>query len=162
MTSSTTAQLIDSIIDAWAASPSTHPHLGDWRRVGYHREALPRRRSQPMVVATTRGIQPNEPGDAGASIQNALNELGAAGGGTLVLAAGRYVLDGPLFMHDSNVVLLGAGKAETTLYFSRPLAESVFPTNAWSWTGGQIFFVPREARCIVGLSAMADHDHRSG
>ena len=68
-------------------------------------------------------------------------ELGTGGGGILELDRGRYVLRSVhSFIHDSNVVLKGAGKAETTLYFSRPLAESVRPGHFWSWTGGQIYF----------------------
>jgi hypothetical protein len=77
-------------------------------------------------------------------LQSALDDLGGAGGGTLVLEPGRYVCDQALFIHDSNVVLAGAGRHETTLWFSRPLAECVAPGHHWSWTGGHVFFVARE------------------
>ena len=132
------------VLDAWKTSPSSHPLLGDWRRVGYRRGSSEPRAGGPVVPAHTRGIHADEPNDVSAALQAALDELGAGGGGVLQLAPGRYVLDRPLFVHDSNVVLAGAGKHETTLYFPRPLAASLDPGTHWSWTGGQIFFTARE------------------
>src|SRR5262249_18317447 len=131
-------------LGAWTQSPSTHPLLGDWRRVGYRRGAAEPRASGPVVAARARGIEPNRPEDVSARIQGVLDELGQAGGGVLQLDAGRYVCDDALFIHDANVVLAGAGKRETTLFFSRPLAECVAPGFQWSWTGGHVYFVARE------------------
>ena len=96
------------------------------------------------MQAHKRGVNPDDPDDASARLQTLLNEIGGAGGGVLSLKPGRYVLDNPLFIHDSNVVLRGAGKDKTILYFPRPLAESLHPGFQWSWTGGQIFFTSRE------------------
>ncbi|WP_436844435.1 hypothetical protein [Streptomyces canus] len=69
----------------------------------------------------------------------------------MILDKGRYVLDNPLFVHDHHVILRGAGTDETTLYFTRPLAQSLGEVieaesgqSAWSWTGGQVFFTSRE------------------
>ncbi|MFD5753677.1 hypothetical protein, partial [Streptomyces sp. NPDC127033] len=68
----------------------------------------------------------------------------------LKLAKGRYVLDNPLFIHDSHTVLRGAGTDETTLHFTRPLEQSIGHAedsgggSVWSWTGGQVFFIARE------------------
>jgi hypothetical protein len=133
-----------SFVEAWTTSPSSHPLLGDWRRVGYRRGAIEPRAPGPVVPAHTRGIHPDRAEDVSGALQAALDELGARGGGVLLLGAGRYVLDRPLFVHDSNVVLAGAGKHETTLSFTRPLADSLDPGTHWSWTGGQIFFTARE------------------
>ena len=135
---------LDRMLEAWAESPSTHPLLGDWRRAGYRRGAAEPRASGPAVPARTRGIEPNRPEDVSARLQDALDELGRGGGGVLQLEAGRYVCDNALFIHDSNVVLAGTAKHETTLFFSRPLAECVAPGFHWSWTGGHVFFVARE------------------
>jgi hypothetical protein len=118
--------------------------MGDWRRVGYRRGAPLPQHPGPTVEASRLGTQAGEPTDVSGRLQAALDELGALGGGILQLDAGRYVLDRPLFVHDSNVVLRGAGKQATTLFFPRPLGQSVHPGTFWSWTGGQIFVVARE------------------
>ncbi len=131
--------------------------MGDWRRVGYRRGAsrpVPRGTS---VNASTLGIRPDELSDVSDQLQAALDELGASGGGVLQLDAGRYVLEQPLFVHDSNVVLRGAGKEVTTLFFPRPLAETVHPGTFWSWTGGQIFFTAR-ARLAASMSIGWERD----
>ncbi len=133
-----------AIVAAWRASPSTHPIMGDWRRAGYRRGARFPFAPGRTVAASSLGIGPDRPVDVSAELQRALDELGASGGGVLQLDAGRYSLEHPLFVHDSHVVLRGAGKRATTLSFSRPLAESVHDNTFWSWTGGQVFFVARE------------------
>lgn len=135
---------LTKVMDAWAREPSSHPLIGDWRQVGYRRGAAEPRRPDHVVAASTLGIHPGGPEDVSGQLQKALDDLGAAGGGVLGLDAGRYVLDNPLFLHDSNVVLAGAGKSRTTLFFTRPLRDSIHATTAWSWTGGQIFFLTRE------------------
>jgi hypothetical protein len=132
------------VLDAWAASPSTHPLLGDWRRVGYRRGAVEPSAGGRIVDARSLGIRADDREDASVRMQAALDDLGRTGGGALKLDAGRYVLANALFVHDSNVVLSGAGKDRTKLFFARPLAESVHPGFQWSWTGGQIFFTSRE------------------
>jgi len=118
--------------------------MGDWRRVGYRRGKAEPRASGPVVSATSLGIAVNALDDASARIQDALDAIGRDGGGVLQLDAGRYVCDDALFIHDSNVVLAGAGRDATTLFFTRPLAECVAPGFQWSWTGGHVFFVSRE------------------
>jgi hypothetical protein len=135
---------LEAVVAAWCRSPSTHPTIGDWRRAGYRRGAQHPFHTGPTVEARGLGIWPDEPGDVSDRLQAALDDLGESGGGTLQLDVGRYVLDRPLFLHRSHVVLRGAGKAATTLFFPRPLAESVHPGTFWSWTGGQVFFIARE------------------
>jgi hypothetical protein len=143
---------LHELVQEWAASPSTHPQLGDWRRVGYRRgasEPAPAP-AAPVVSASSLGVAPDSSGDVSVPLQRALDDLGAAGGGILQLDPGRYQLDFPLFVHHSNVVVRGAGKHETTLYFTRPLMESIGGGVEWSWTGGQIFFVPKAVRVSSG------------
>ncbi len=129
---------------AWCRSPSTHPTMGDWRRAGYRRGTQRPFPTGPTVEARGLGIRPDEPTDVSDRLQAALDHLGESGGGTLQLDVGRYVLDRPLFLHHPHVVLRGAGKEATTLFFPRPLAASIHPGIFWSWTGGQVFFIARE------------------
>jgi hypothetical protein len=108
------------------AGTVSHPVLGDWRLVGYRRGARNLRATNGRVVtAASIGIHPGQPRDVSPALQAALDRLGAAGGGVLKLQPGRYVLDNLLFVHDSNVVLRGAGTRRTTLFFTRPLRGSV-------------------------------------
>jgi len=135
---------------AWALAPASHPYLGDWRRVGYRRGTCePTPQARRVVRASSIGVRPGSQHDVSTTLQVALDKLGAAGGGVLELAPGRYVLDNPLLMRQSNVVLRGAGSRRTTLYFSRPLRDSIGIANtdggsSWSWNGGQIFFIAPE------------------
>jgi hypothetical protein len=144
----TVAPAVESLLEQWAASPTTHPRVGDWRRAGYRRGApLPRRVEGPTIDAGARGIVAGEH-DVSAALQQLLDELEASGG-VLQLGPGRYTLNEPLLIHGSNVVLRGAGTSETTLYFPRTLGDSFGPalfreSTAWSWTGGHIYFVSRD------------------
>ncbi len=135
---------LEAIVAAWRDSPSTHPILGDWRRVGYRRGVRPVHAAGPTIAASSLGIRPDRPDDASAALQGALDDIGKSGGGVLQLDPGRYTLDRPLFVHHSDVTLRGWGKRATTLFFSHPLADSVHQNTFWSWTGGQIFFIARE------------------
>ena len=148
---------LEVLLATWRSSPSAHPIIGDWRRAGYRRGAPRRSHAGPTVEASRLGIRPDDRSDASGRLQNALDDLGASGGGVLQLDAGRYLFDRPLFVHDSNVVLRGAGKTATTLFFPRPLAESLAPGTFWSWTGGQIFFTARE-RLAASMASGWDHD----
>ncbi len=113
----------------------------------------------PTVEARGLGIRPDEPTDVSDRLQAALDDLGESGGGTLQLDVGRYVLDRPLFVHHSHVVLRGAGKEATTLFFPRPLAESVAP--------GHLLVVDRRTgllhrpRATRGVDGTTDGNARS-
>jgi hypothetical protein len=140
---------LSSILAEWAKAPGSHSHIGDFRRAGYQRGLVPRPTVNRVTPATFFGIRPGSSKDSSAAIQAALEKLGAQGGGVLLLKKGRYVLDNPIFVHDSNVVLRGEGKESTVLHFTRPLEQSIAPVplagqSGWSWTGGQIFFISRD------------------
>ncbi|MFJ5265568.1 hypothetical protein ACIQAC_34415 [Streptomyces sp. NPDC088387] len=149
---------ISELLHEWARRPGAHPILGDWRRAGHRRGAdLPADPAGPVVPAADHGILPDTGQDTSVALQRALDDLGAGGGGVLLLSEGRYVLDRPLFIHDSHTVLRGAGTDGTTLFFTRPLAESLGPVieedggqSAWSWTGGQVFLISRERLAASG------------
>ncbi|UTF59750.1 hypothetical protein [Gilvimarinus sp. DA14] len=55
--------------------------------------------------------------DVSAELQLLIDTLGEAGGGVLEIAAGLYRLDRPLLMRHSHVVLRGAGREQTKLWF---------------------------------------------
>lgn len=56
--------------------------------------------------------------DSTAAIQAAIDAASDAGGGVVYLSAGRYRLDGRLWVRGSNVVLRGAGSDQTELWFT--------------------------------------------
>ncbi len=141
---------LQALLLAWSAAPTAHPILGDWRQVGYRRGARdpqwPDSPERPHQVARTldAGVFPDRGDEVSGPLQRLLDDVGRAGGGVVQLEAGRYMLDQPLFIRSSNVVLVGAGRHETTLHFTRPLAETIFPTHHWSWHGGQVYIAAPE------------------
>ncbi|MHC5257665.1 hypothetical protein ACYSUO_07265 [Streptomyces sp. UC4497] len=142
---------VSDVIEAWARAPFVHPLIGDWRRAGYRRGTTrPRAARGRITSAADLGIRPGGSRDVSGALQAALDDLGARGGGVLRFDDGRYVLDNPLFIHDSHVVLRGAGTGRTVLHFTRPLEQSIGSghdkggQSVWSWTGGQVFFIARE------------------
>lgn len=144
------------LLRGWASAPASHPLLGDWRQVGYLRGGSEPSPADRVVTNADLGVHAGDSEDVSKPLQTALDDLAVKGGGTLRLGPGRYVLDNPLFIHGSNVVLTGAGKELTTLFFTRPLRDSIHDTFAWSWTGGQVFFVPRER--LATLGSISDKD----
>jgi len=53
----TFSDALSRVLDAWAEAPSTHPLLGDWRRVGYRRGRSAPRAARPVVRARDQGHQ---------------------------------------------------------------------------------------------------------
>jgi len=137
----------------YLASPDTHPRIPNVSYAGYHRgeDRLPR----PRVRANVRQFGAIGDGvtDATAAINAAIEAVGRAGGGTVLVPPGRYFLSGVLWMHHSGVVLRGAGRDRTTLFFDQPLETCYRPAarGEWSWSGGLVWFIPRELR--AGLEA---------
>ncbi|TDD50906.1 hypothetical protein E1263_30585 [Kribbella antibiotica] len=143
------ADLSSQLIDEWAAAPGTHPLIPDISHAGYRGGDRPRR---PRVVANVTDFGARPGTDAAAAFTAALRYAGERGGGTVVVPAGTYRLDSPLWIHWSNVVLKGAGRNRTILHFTKPLEESYRPNlqpslqSRWSWTGGQIWVMPAERK----------------
>jgi pectate lyase-like protein/uncharacterized protein DUF4955 len=141
----------DEVLALWReylVSPDTHPRIPNVSYAGYHRgeDRLPR----PRVRANVRqfGAVGDGVTDSTAAINAAIEAVGRAGGGTVLVPAGRYLLSGVLWMHHSGVVLRGAGRDQTTLFFDQPL-QTCYRAAArgeWSWSGGLVWFIPRELR----------------
>lgn len=89
--------------------------------------------------------------DAG-PINQAIAEVGAAGGGVVRIPPGRYAVGDIIRVGDSNVVLRGAGSGNTVLTWATPLEDLVGPSrsrygsdsSAWAWSGGLLWVCPTE------------------
>jgi hypothetical protein len=75
-----------------------------------------------------------------------LDAIAAVKKGAVVIPAGRYVLTKVLKIEKSRLVLRGAGRERTVLFFPKSLTEVVgegkthAPGKSWSWSGGFISF----------------------
>ena len=137
-----------TLLTEWERSPGTHHLLADFTRAGYRQGA---RVPSPRVVVNVRqfGAKGDGTTDDVAAFNAAVRSAGEQGGGTVLVPPGTYHLSGPVWMHWSNVVLRGANRRNTVLYFSRPLKEG-YRSNwqvqqkqeRWSWAGGQIWVIP--------------------
>ncbi|MEV6106851.1 glycosyl hydrolase family 28-related protein [Streptomyces sp. NPDC051940] len=140
--------------DLWrefAATPYTHPQIPYVARAGCDYGATPF--PSPPVRANVQryGAVPDGSADAAPAINAAIREVGEAGGGTVVIPAGRYRCDDIIQIGWSNVVVRGDGIGETTLYFTRSLEQIVGinrsrfggSNSAWSWCGGLVWIAPR-------------------
>ncbi|MEC7519052.1 MAG: glycosyl hydrolase family 28-related protein [Myxococcota bacterium] len=109
--------------------------LMDWSFAGYHagEDPLP----SPPVVADVRDFGAVGDGvtDDGAALEAAIAAAGE--GGTVRVPAGRYLSRRRLSL-TPGVVLEGAGRGDTTLFFPEAL-EDVYPGERnWSFGGGFI------------------------
>ena len=87
-----------------------------------------------VALAPTKTASPDPPAEGLAPLQSTINELAAAGGGTLKLSAGTYPFEGTLQVPD-HVTIEGAGMEQTRLQlvFSRP---ETFPWLTGGWNEG--------------------------
>ena len=93
--------------------------LHDVSYAGY-RYGEPMPEGLPVLIdVVDQGADPSGATDATASIQGAIDEAEAAGGGVVYLPAGDYRIDGELRIDGSGVVLRGAGPDETRLGFRK-------------------------------------------
>jgi len=101
--------------------------LHDFSYAGYHYGApdLPDTDGLPVFdVAADYGADPTGNADGSASIQQAINDAQAAGGGIVFFPAGQYRCDSPLIISASRIVLRGAGSDASFLFFtSTPLSN---------------------------------------
>ncbi|HEV2782298.1 MAG TPA: glycosyl hydrolase family 28-related protein [Actinophytocola sp.] len=132
----------------WLAAPDTHPQIPNVSYAGYHRgeDRLPR---PPVRANVTRfGAVGDGTTDSTAALNAAIDAVGRSGGGTVLVPAGRYRLTGVVWMHHSNVVLRGDGREHTVLFFDESLDSAYRPQTRgeWAWSGGMVWFIPRELR----------------
>ncbi len=141
------------LLDEWALAPGSHPLVPDISRAGYRFGSRP---PSPPVVArvTDFGARADGTTDCAAAFNAAVRAAGEAGGGTVLVPAGTFLLSSPVFMHWSGVVLRGDGRDRTILHFTRTLDDGYRPArqsngnSRWSWTGGQIWFVSPERKAL--------------
>lgn len=128
-----------------------HSHLPDfsWAGYGFGEVELP----EPQVVANVRdhGAAGDGQADDTEAFRAAIAAAKEAGGGAILIPAGRYRLTGVVGLDDSNLVLRGEGVGRTTLFFERPLDEAVHKITDgsgqswWSWSGGLVWVGPEGA-----------------
>ncbi|WP_327355201.1 glycosyl hydrolase family 28-related protein [Streptomyces sp. NBC_01304] len=134
----------------FSRTPYTHPQIPYVGRAGHKGGArFPRRPVVANVLkygATRDGSQDSAP-----AINEAIAAAGRAGGGTVLVPAGTYRIDGLIHLAYSNVVLRGAGSTRTTLRATKNLTELIGPygsryggdKSSWSWAGGLIWLCPK-------------------
>lgn len=74
---------------------------------------------EPVAPPALGTALESDGGDMTAAIQAALDAAAAADGGTVQLGAGRFRIDGQLFLRASGTVLRGQGPERTRLVFTR-------------------------------------------
>jgi len=96
--------------------------LHDFSYAGYHRGEIPipENPSSNIINVTRAPYNADRSGqqDATSAIQAAIDAAGNAGGGIVFLPSGTYrIASPPLRMSRDNVVIRGAGQAQTRLFF---------------------------------------------
>jgi len=127
--------------------------LLDYAYAGYHtgNESIPSPAS-PVVSVADFGAVPDDDGDDSRAF---LDAVAASPGGVVVIPAGRFVLTQRIEIRKSSLVLRGAGRDRTTLFFPKALGDiyGLTFTNGqsnWSFSGGFL-----EAQGSVGGSLIA-------
>ncbi|WP_435242057.1 glycosyl hydrolase family 28-related protein [Streptomyces cucumeris] len=133
-------------------NPFDHPQVPNVAYAGYRTgESLPRREVRANVLKY--GARNDGSADASAAINKAIADVGAKGGGAVLLPAGRYRIDHIIQLGHSNVTLRGEGSGRTTLHAPHSL-EGIVGKNrdrygsstksAWSWSGGLVWVCHRD------------------
>lgn len=94
----------------------------DFSYAGYKLgEGMPGAPAGAKVIDAAAGFGADPQGtmDSTAAVQQAIDAASAQGGAVVLLPAGTYRFDGTLSVTASNVVLRGAGAAQTKLYFTK-------------------------------------------
>ncbi|MFI1400075.1 glycosyl hydrolase family 28-related protein [Streptomyces sp. NPDC020681] len=136
--------------DEFRRNPFNHPQIPYTGRAGAYAGAarLPRRPVVANVLAY--GAKRDGSADAAPAINRAVAAVGERGGGTVLVPAGTYRIDGIVRIGHSNVVLKGAGSTRTKLVATKNLTELIGPygsryggdKSSWSWAGGLIWLCP--------------------
>lgn len=98
-------------------------NLPDWSYAGYGAGEKTPWESPRMFNVLNYGASRSGKKDASAAIQKAIDAAAYAGSGTVYLPAGRYLLNKPLRITRSKIVLKGAGWDKTILTVPKPLSS---------------------------------------
>ena len=116
--------------------------LPDYSYAGYHRGERPLPELSPAANVKDFGALGDGTTDDTAAFQRALQK---AGGKTVLIPPGRYVITDILEIRDSHTVVKGAGPQQTVIYVPKPLEKirsnmgattTGQPTSNYSWSGG--------------------------
>ncbi|MFM9368046.1 glycosyl hydrolase family 28-related protein [Streptomyces sp. Da 82-17] len=135
----------------FTADPYRHAQIPYVGRAGYRSGSESRPHTRVVADVRAYGARPDGSADAAPAINRALEHAGRAGGGTVLVPAGTYRIDGLIRIAHSNVVLRGAGSGRTKLHATRNLTELIGPygsryggdKSSWSWAGGLIWACPQ-------------------
>jgi hypothetical protein len=142
--------------DIWrefTANPYNHPQIPNVSFAGYRLgERPPKRPARTSVL--TYGGKPDGSANAAPAINQAIVDVGSAGGGVVLVPAGTYRIDDVIEVGYDNVVLRGAGSGRTTLFATRSLEQIIginrsrygSENSAWSWCGGLVWVCHRDRR----------------
>jgi hypothetical protein len=139
---------------------SPQSRLPDFSFAGYHSGEAPI--PDVPIVANVRDFGAVGDGvtDDTQAIVNAI--AAASGQGAVFIPEGRYIVHRYLSIYDSNTVLRGAGREQTTLYFPDHLADMRGPGNTpvgtpyYAWHGGVVWVQGRQdGQHLANVSAGA-------
>jgi hypothetical protein len=125
--------------------------LPDFSFAGYHRGEDPLPTVDVVTNVTDFGADGGDQQDDTEAFRRAIQ---ATRRGAILVPAGRYVISEIVEIDQPGIVLRGAGPEKTTLYFPRDLEDvcpnmgettSGRPTSNYSWSGGFVRVVGREA-----------------
>ncbi|MFI9553100.1 glycosyl hydrolase family 28-related protein [Nonomuraea endophytica] len=143
-----------ALLEQWALAPGAHPLVPDVSRAGYRLGSRLPKGGRVVTKVTDHGAKADGSTDCAPAFNAALKAAGERGGGVVLVPPGTYLLNSPVFMHWSNVVLRGSGRDRTILHFARSLDDGYRPArqsngnSRWSWTGGQVWFISPERRAL--------------
>ncbi|MGE9293322.1 MAG: carbohydrate binding domain-containing protein [Puniceicoccales bacterium] len=102
----------------------------DWRMAGIP-GGIP---EIPVVIGPER-FAGMEGMNIAPAINAALSEAAAQGGGAVELPAGEFLLDSPVIIRDSGVVLRGAGRDQTRLIYQEHIPYGEIRSRTWTPSG---------------------------
>jgi hypothetical protein len=137
--------------ESYQENPNAHPNIPDNSFAGYAYGEKPLPELPVVVNATDFGAVAGGQTDCTQAISNAIEAAAKKGGGAVLLPAGTWRISGVLWMRASGVVLRGEGIGKTVLFCTQPLQDALGKNlwgakSAWSWSGGFVWFAPREVR----------------
>lgn len=135
-------------------SPDTHPLIPNVSYAGYRmgNTEIPDRNG-PIFHVEDFGAAPGSDCESDEAVTAALAAAEQAGG-VVLFPEGTFYFSSVIWVHSSHVVIRGAGAGKTTLHFTKPLdtAYRQARSGEWSWTGGLVWFIPRQLRSDLELS----------